>query len=91
MRIIYKVLTAVVTQLQTRGGVLHVDADYWLADLKKASEGGSELETRLAEVEEKLEFLAEYVGAKQPVPDAAPVPDPEPAGEPDEDDDPRFD
>lgn len=66
MRILHKILTAVVTQLQTRGGVLYEDAAYWLKDLEKASAEGPDLAGRLAAVEEKIEYLAEHVGLRAP-------------------------
>ena len=94
MRILYKVLTAVVAQLQSRGGVLHEDAAYWLGDLKKASAEVSDLEARLAFAEEKIEYLAEHVGLAQP---QAPAEVAVVAGqgayeeEEEEEEDPRFD
>ena len=71
------ILIAVVTQLQTRGGVLHEDAQYWLAALKAGQASAEDpqsriedleaklaaAEARLAEAEEKIEFLGEFTGA----------------------------
>jgi hypothetical protein len=91
MKILYKVLTAVVAQLQSRGGVLHEDAAYWLGDLKKASSEVGSLEDRLAAAEEKIEFLAEHVGLKPPTPvERVTVPE-ELYEDEEEEKDPRFD
>jgi hypothetical protein len=67
-----KILIAVVTQLRDRGGVLHEDAQYWLSALRAGESEGDddphtkirELEARLAEAEEKIEFLGDFTGAK---------------------------